>query len=64
MVVLPPLRPVPGLAAHLAEIDRRRFELRAELASIKPITRWTFVRGALLMLIPLAYGAALAKLFS
>lgn len=60
----PPADSSRNIAAQLAEMDRRRAAFGVELASIKPITRWTFVRGGLLMLIPLAYGAALAKLFS
>lgn len=47
-----------------SEIDRSRADLQAELAAIKPITKWTFVCGGQLMLIPPAYGAALAKLFT
>ena len=63
MATRPDLEARLDLREELARIDRQRDELMVEVRAIMPVTTMTLVYGALLMLVPLAFGAALVKLY-
>ena len=64
MIEMPSTPPPFDLREELARIDQRHAELMTEVRAIKLVTTMTFVYGAFMMLVPLALGAALVKLFS
>ncbi|MGI4878350.1 MAG: hypothetical protein ACRYG4_12790 [Janthinobacterium lividum] len=58
------LAPPLDIGAALARVDQNRAELMVEVRAISPVTTMIFVYGTLMMLVPVAFNAALVKLFS